>query len=193
GDADALVKDVHRAVKVDAVETAGVGGDRCLAHVGGEVVHHNAVPEAALAVAFAVVGAVLRLLLLGLREALGLAGLWVEEIDAGVGGDDEAALGADGDRRHHLLRPPFLVLAAPGVPAVDELAGDVRPVERLFAGVPARPLAQPAPRLQHAFDLGHALPRRFAACESPPAGRGSSRTLRYHVRPGRLFPPQALA
>ena len=35
-------------------------------------------------------------------------------------------------------------------------------LKRLLAGVPARPLAQPAPRLQHAFDLGHALPRRFA-------------------------------
>src|SRR5262249_13994783 len=41
------------------------------------------------------------------------------------------------------------------------------PVERLLTLVPARPLAQPAPRLQHAFDLGHALPRRFAARESP--------------------------
>ncbi|MNP13563.1 hypothetical protein D3C76_1058490 [compost metagenome] len=109
-------------------------------HVGTllHVQQHGAGPEAALAVAAAIVEAHAGL---GVRHAAeqtaikAAVGLGLELEDAAFHAGDPA-LAAAGDAGQHLVALPDLVLAIGRLPAVQLAGGNVDPVQGLFAGVP---------------------------------------------------------
>ena len=147
GDDDAGLASVQAEVAVEPVERAE--------RAPGHGVVHAAGPEAALAVAAAVVHAAVGRLRLDLVDGLDRAGLRVEEAEPAVEGDHHAAVGAQHQGAGLLVHRHLPVRAGLGREPADRPALDVEPVEPPVDGAPDRALAEPVPAIDHARDLRH--------------------------------------
>src|SRR5262245_9791993 len=80
---------------------------------------------------------------------------WIEDMEAGLHGHDQRALGADGERADVFRCRPLLVSPAGRIEAVDRPPLDVDPVENVRLRIPKRTLAKQRLGVEDAFDGGH--------------------------------------
>ena len=147
----------HPAVAVDAVDRAAVTGHSLGRAVGFEIVLHGSDPEGAVGADPALVEPIVRQVGLDDRQGAELADV-VPQRHPVAEADDRPAVGPQADGGRKVRRRPGLVAALGEMKAVDTLAADVDPDERIAPFVIDRALADDVRRVEDQSRSHPALP-----------------------------------
>jgi hypothetical protein len=79
----------------------------------------------------------------------------IEDVEAGLHGHDQAALGTHRERADIFRRGPLLISPARRIKAVNLAPLDIHPVQHTRLGVPQRTLAKQGSGVENAADVGH--------------------------------------
>ena len=143
GDADVAFHDGGRAVGVDAVEQARVGGDRQVGAEVADIVHHGAEPEPAHGIAGPVIAAIAGKVRADAGSWGQRAGCGIENVQAAVRPHQDGAIPPPGHGGDHFGELPAAMRAASHMQAVDGGGHDeVEPPQALRGGVPETALAE---------------------------------------------------